>query len=126
HLSGRGIRIELYRGATGNVIEASDVVLSQAGTATQQAVGGGRPVSTYFPPEHRKKRMDDEQALMGDARLLLPTDPAAIAFETVRLLDDPAERARLGTIGKQRLGGPGTLAAVIAELCRDDPADART
>lgn len=125
HLSGRGIRIELYRGATGNVIEASDVVLSQAGTATQQALGLGKPVITFFPPEHRKKRMDDEQALMGESRLLLPPDPAAIAFETARLLEDPAERARLGAIGKQRLGGPGTLDAVIDELCRGDPADKR-
>lgn len=115
-LSGRGIRIELYRRAAGNVIEASDIIFSQAGTATQQALGLGKPVITYFPPEHRKKRMDDEQALMGEARILLPPDPVAIADEAVRLLHDPEERERLGKIGRQRLGGPGTMDAIVVEL----------
>lgn len=36
-LSGRGVVIRLYRQATENVIEASDIVFSQAGTATHQA-----------------------------------------------------------------------------------------
>lgn len=115
-LSGRGIRIALYRRAAGNVMEASDIVFSQAGTATQQALGLGKPVITYFPPEHRKKRMDDEQALMGEARLLLPPDPASIAGEAVRLLRDQNERERLGSIGKKRLGGPGTINAIAKEL----------
>lgn len=115
-LEGRGLYIELYRNAAGNVIEASDVLLSQAGTATQQALGLGKPVITFFPPQHRKKRMDDEQKLMGEARRLLPPDPALMAKEILRLLRDPDERERLGKIGRERLGGPGTLEAVLREL----------
>lgn len=115
-LCGPGFDVVLIKGATGNVIAASDIVLSQAGTATQQALGLGKPVITYFPPEHRSKRMRDEQALMGKARLLLPPDPATIAREAIRLLDDPEERSRLGEIGQTRLGGPGTLDAIISAL----------
>lgn len=118
-LEGRGLVIELFSGATGNVIAASDLVLSQAGTATQQALGLGKPVITYFPIQHRKKRMEDEQALMGEARLLLPPDPDLIAQGAARLLDDPVERERLGAIGRQRLGKQGTLAAIIAEFGKD-------
>jgi uncharacterized protein (TIGR03492 family) len=117
-LAGRGLHVNLFRAAAGNVMEASNIVLSQAGTATQQALGLGKPVITYYPPEHRKKRMDDEQALMGEARILLPPDPNMIARETIRLLRDSKERVRLGEIGRERLGGPGTLDAVIQELLK--------
>jgi len=115
-LNGDGIQLHLVRGAVGNLIAASDVVLSQAGTATQQALGLGKPVITFNRADNRKKRMRDEQALMGEARILTPPDAGAVATALTGLLGNPDERARLGAIGKARLGGPGTLAAVVADL----------
>lgn len=115
-LSGRGVVIRLYRQATENVIEASDIVFSQAGTATHQALGLGRPVITYLPQEHRKKRMNDEQALMGEARLLVQPDASLMARQAIDLLDNPSERQRLGQIGRERIGGTGTLEMAISEL----------
>lgn len=115
-LTCKGFNAHLVRGAVGNLIEASDVVLSQAGTGTQQALGLGKPVITFNRADNRKKRMDDEQALMGDARILTGPDAKSLADALRCLLADAGERKRLGEIGRKRLGGPGTLAAVVADL----------
>lgn len=111
-----GLNIVLVRGATGNVIEASHLLLSQSGTATQQALGLGRPVIAYHPEGHRAKRLKDEQALMGVSRILVPPRADDLARALVRLLRDPSERERLGRVGRTRMGGAGTMAAVLEEL----------
>jgi len=112
----KGFTVHLVRGAVGNLIEASDLVLSQAGTGTQQALGLGKPVITFNRADNRKKRMKDEQALMGDARILTGPDAKALADALRNLLADAGERRRLGDVGRTRMGGPGTLAAVLADL----------
>jgi uncharacterized protein (TIGR03492 family) len=117
-LSGDRLTLHLARGVVGNLIDASDLVLSQAGTGTQQALGLGKPAITFNRAGNRKKRMRDEQALMGEARSLMPEDADAVAAEIARLLRDPELRARLGALGKERMGGPGTIAAVIETLRR--------
>ncbi|KFL27679.1 hypothetical protein JP74_06265 [Devosia sp. 17-2-E-8] len=115
-LLGDGLTLHLATGVTGNLIEASDVVLSQAGTATQQALGLGRPVITFDRPDNRRKRMADEQALMGESRELVPQDATALATATARLLSDSAERARRGEIGAERLGPFGAAAKIVQRL----------
>ncbi len=125
-LSGEGLIVHLARGVVGNLVEGSDLVLSQAGTGTQQALGLGKPVITFNRAGNRKKRMRDEQALMGEARRLMPEDADAVAGEMAHLLSDPGLRARLGRIGRARLGGPGTIAAVIEALRQQDLPEAET
>jgi len=115
-LVGEDLVLNLATGVTGNLIEAGDVVLSQAGTATQQALGLGRPVITFDRADNRRKRMADEQALMGEARLLVPQDAHALAQATARLLADRDERARLGEIGAERLGPFGAAARIVERL----------
>jgi hypothetical protein len=39
-----------------------------------------------------------------------------IATTLQRLLDDPAERRRLGDIGRTRIGGPGAIDQIIAAI----------
>ncbi|AKR54410.1 hypothetical protein GCM10011321_24330 [Youhaiella tibetensis] len=115
-LVGEDLLLNLATGVTGNLIEAADVVLSQAGTATQQALGLGRPVITFDRADNRRKRMADEQALMGEARRLVPQDAHALAQATARLLADRDERARLGEIGAERLGPFGAAARIVERL----------
>jgi hypothetical protein len=105
--------VHVTRGATGNVIEGTDVVLSQAGTATIQALGLGRPVITFVNRRDRKSRVRDESALFGEARLVLPADADRLAATLEGLLDSPDERARLGEIGRARIGGSGAIHAII-------------
>jgi uncharacterized protein (TIGR03492 family) len=112
-LMGEGLMVHLATGVAGNLIEAADLVLSQAGTATQQALGMGKPVITFNRADNRKKRMADEQALMGEARILVENDPAALSAATLKLLTNAEERARLGAIGRERLGPSGAASKIV-------------
>src|SRR5690606_21685322 len=62
-LSDGDITIHMARGgALANLLAASDIVLSQAGTATVQALGSGRPAITFINERDRRSRFRDEQA----------------------------------------------------------------
>jgi hypothetical protein len=116
-LSDGTITINMLRGrAMGNALMQSDLVMSQAGTATVQALGLGRPVITMTNPQDRQSRFMDEQALFGEARLAVPDEPDRIALALNQLLASPDERRRLGDIGRQRIGGPGAIHAVLDAL----------
>jgi len=110
------LTLHLARGATGNLLHAADIVLSQAGTATVQAVGLGKPVITFRDPRERQSRFRAESALFGDARLATANDPAEIAEMLAGLLRDEGERLRRGAIGRQRIGGPGAIEIIIETL----------
>lgn len=112
------LAVHVARGAAGNVIEGADVVLSQAGTATIQALGLGRPVITFVNRRDRRSRVRDETALFGEARLVLPPDAGQLAATLERLLDDAPERLRLREIGQTRVGGPGAIHAIIDAIVR--------
>ena len=115
-LSGGSLTLHLSTGALGNIIEASDVVLSQAGTATWQAMGLGKPVVSFVMPGDRQKRLRDEALFTGEARILCPRDPVAVAGELSILLADPEERARRGRIGRLRMGPPGAIKSILKEI----------
>lgn len=116
-LSDGRLNVHLLRGrAMGNALYASDIVLSQAGTATVQALGLGKPVIHMTSPRDRQSRFLDEQKLFGDARIAVPGQPDLVAQALLALMSSAEERARLGDIGRQRIGGPGALDAVLAEL----------
>jgi uncharacterized protein (TIGR03492 family) len=111
------LKVRMARGsALGNLIEASDVVMSQAGTATVQAIGLGKPVIAFINPRDRRSRFADEQALFGAARVVVDADLDAVTQGLQRLLSDDAERAKLSAIGRQRIGGPGALDAIVREV----------
>jgi uncharacterized protein (TIGR03492 family) len=115
------LSVHVARGAVRNCIEASDLVLSQAGTATIQALGLGVPAITFTRSTDRMKRFLEENRLFGGARLLTSDDPAELARVTLKLLDDPAELAWLGVIGRQRIGEPGVIDKIIASVTVSAP-----
>ncbi len=120
------LTVHVGRGIAGNLIEGADVVLSQAGTATIQALGLGRPVLTFINRRDRRTRVRDESALFGEARLVLDPDVAIVAGALERLLDDPAERQRLGTVGQTRIGGPGAIDQIITAILDCGPGSGKT
>ena len=65
-----------------------------------------------------EKRMARNEALAGDARIFTPRDPDAMAAEVAKLLADPEDRARRGAIGRERMGPPGAIPAIIEELAK--------
>ena len=116
-LSDGDLTIHMARGsAMGDLLAASDLVLSQAGTATVQSLGLGKPVITFINPRDRRSRFTDEQMLFGEARIVVPPEAPAIGAALGNLLSDDDERRRLANIGRQRIGGPGAMAAIVDAL----------
>lgn len=116
-LSDGNLTVHMARGiAMGNLVEASDLVLSQAGTATIQSLGLGRPAITFINPRDRRSRFDDEQNLFGPARTVTEAKAADVAHALRELLTNSAERMRLAEIGRDRIGGPGAMDAIVAEI----------
>ena len=80
------------------------------------ALGLGKPVIYMTSPKDRQSRFEDEQRLYGEARIAVPGEAGAIAKALERLIDSPDERARLGAIGRERIGGAGAIDEVLAAL----------
>jgi len=116
-LDGR-VTMHLASGALGPVVSVSDVVLGQAGTANLQAIGLGRPVVSFHVEDATDRRRARNEALAGEARLFVDRDPDALAAALARLLADDAERQRRGAIGRERMGPPGAIDAIIAQLAK--------
>lgn len=116
-LSDGDLTIHMARGsAMGNLLAVSDLVLSQAGTATVQSLGLGKPAITFVNPRDRRSRFADEQMLFGEARTVVSAEGPAVGAALRRLLSDEEERRRLANIGRQRIGGPGAMQAIIDTL----------
>ena len=116
-LSDGCLTIHMARGsAMGNLLATSDVVMSQAGTATVQSLGLGKPVITFINPRDRRSRFTDEQMLFGEARTVVTPEAPAIGAALAKLLGDDEERRRLANVGRQRIGGPGAMQAIVEAL----------
>ncbi len=107
-------RLRPWTGALGGLFAEATVALGQSGTANEAAAACGLPVvalETDDAPRdawYRKR----QRGLLGEALLLVPDDPAAAAAELAALLEDAPRRARMGLVGRERMGGPGGAQAI--------------
>jgi len=108
--------LHLSGNVAGNLIEAADLVLGQAGTLTFQALGLGRPVISFMGIDDRAKRIADEKLLAGESRIFVSQDADELSAAISNLLQNKNERDRMGQIGKSRIGSTGTLKAVVADI----------
>lgn len=116
YLSDGELKLNLTSGVARNIINGSDMVLSQAGTLTQQALGLGKPVISFIEAQDRKKRIRDEKTLAGEARIFVSQDASELVQVINNLLENKKQRNRMGEIGKYRIGSTGTLATIIAYI----------
>jgi hypothetical protein len=113
--------IAAWSGPIGGILAGATIVIGQAGTANEAAAAGGVPVVALELSGDRRSgwyRMRQER-LLADAMLVVPGEPAAAAATVAALLSDPARLARMGAVGRERMGAPGgsrAIAAAIAEL----------
>lgn len=111
----------LLEGAFGDVLQAADVVVGLAGTANEQAAGLGKPVVAFPGPgvQFGPRFMRAQRLLLGDALAVAPPSPEGVAAEVRAILRDPARRARMAAVGRERMGPPGAadrMAAAIGRL----------
>ncbi|HEY6102653.1 MAG TPA: lipid-A-disaccharide synthase-related protein [bacterium] len=102
----------------GGALRRAAVVLGLAGTANEQAAALGAPVVAFAPRgaiQYTKTFLRLQHRLLGEA-LVPAADWEEAAELTVRLLRDADERARRGAVGKDRMGPPGGVPAIAAEL----------
>lgn len=102
----------------GGALRRATVVLGLAGTANEQAAALGVPVVAFAPRaavQYTEAFMRLQHRLLGDA-LVPAADWEAAAEWTARLLRHADERARRGAVGRERMGPPGGVPAIAAEL----------
>ena len=111
-------RLTGWRGDLGALLAASVAVVGQAGTANEQAAACGVPVVALDRAEGSSDRGGADwyrmrqRRLLGDALLLVPSQPAEAAAAIARLLDDPVRLRAMSDAGRARMGSPGGAAAI--------------
>lgn len=113
--------LRAWQGPLGAMLRRATIVLGQAGTANEAAAAMGIPVVAFAragearAPWYRMRQI----GLLGDALLVASADSEHAAAQVTELLNDPARRERMGSIGRARMGAPGASGAIatrIAEL----------
>jgi hypothetical protein len=106
--------LRAWTGPLGALLHGATLAIGQSGTANEAAAAEGVPVvalELHDAPRdawYRKRQM----GLLGDALLIVPGDPERAADAVAALLADGARRARMGAVGRERMGGPGGARAI--------------
>ncbi len=97
--------------AFGDMLMVSDVVLSCAGTATEQSAGYGKPTIMFYDNFGWSRGWFNRQKiLLGDnLKLFDRFGVSEISDEIVMLFNDTNERKRRGEIGKKMIEGIGSI-----------------
>ena len=117
-----GARIAGWSGDLGALLDASTIVLGQAGTANEQAAARGVPVVALDRAEGAGGRGGADwyrmrqRRLLGDALLLVPPDPNGAAAAIATLLDDPDRMRRMSEACRARRGERGGAVAIARAI----------
>lgn len=110
--------VRAWSGGVAALLRGASLVLGQAGTANEAAAAAGVPVLAVAS-EHRGERgwyRHRQAQLLGEALVTISDDALLAARQVGELLDDPARRARLGAIGRERMGPPGGGRRIAARI----------
>lgn len=110
-------RVWWLRGRFPAVLATAQAALGTAGTANEQAVGRGLPVVAFeVPPFFGRDYLRNQARLLGHGLLLSRPEPAAVAAQLERALQDGNVRALARAAGRERMGGPGASDALADDL----------
>ena len=113
----RGERVWLLNGRFSDVLNAADLVLSTAGTASEQAASLGKPVVAFaVPPLYTGAFLANQQRLLGAALTRCRAEPRALALELQTLWRDRARYQAAAEAGRTRMGGRGGAAAIATDI----------
>ncbi|MGF1567568.1 MAG: lipid-A-disaccharide synthase-related protein [Nodosilinea sp.] len=110
----------LTQDAFAESLHLADAVLATAGTATEQAVGLGKPVVTLPGPGPQFTPLfaEAQSRLLGPS-IILVTDPMAAGPALKTCLQDGPRLQQIAENGRRRMGPPGAgqqIAAVLHKL----------
>lgn len=109
-----------WRGAIGPLLSRVQLVIGQAGTANEAAAAAGVAVIAFERGGDKKTawyRMR-QHGLLGDALAVLPGAVEPGARGVLDLLHDDARRARMGAVGRERMGAPGGTRAIAKAIAQ--------
>ncbi|MBN1695318.1 hypothetical protein JW879_07960 [candidate division WOR-3 bacterium] len=107
-------KIDFLYGSFERIVKSSKLVISLAGTASEQALYLESPVIS-FPgrgAQNTKRRLKGQKKLLGDAFILLPYRPKKIAEKILEIIENKALLEELKEKGKQRAGESGGSRAI--------------
>lgn len=102
-------KIDLRYGSFADIVKNSELVISLAGTASEQALYLESPVIS-FPgsgAQNTKSRLKGQKKLLGDAFILLDYNPKKIADKIIELIDNKELMKQLKIKAKKRAGKSG-------------------
>jgi tetraacyldisaccharide 4'-kinase len=101
--------IDFITGAFIDILKNSVLVISLAGTATEQAVGLGIPVISFVGTgaQTTKRRLLGQKKLLGKSFKLMRYNPEDIADEIKKILMDEDLREEMRKSGRERMGTSG-------------------
>ena len=103
-----------WSGPLGALLHGATLAIGQSGTANEAAAAEGLPVVALELDDsprdawYRKRQM----GLLGEALRIVPGEPEQAAGAIAELLSDDVLRARMGAVGRERMGGPGGARAI--------------
>jgi uncharacterized protein (TIGR03492 family) len=106
--------LRTWNGPIGALLPGATLAIGQSGTANEAAAAQGIPVVALELDDaprdawYRKRQV----GLLGDALLVVPGEPSRGADMVAALLGDEVRRARMGAVGRERMGGPGGARAI--------------
>jgi uncharacterized protein (TIGR03492 family) len=112
------VALRAWRGSIGVLLRRVKLVIGQAGTANEAAAAAGVPVVAFELATDRKTawyRMR-QHGLLGEALTVLPADVNLAASGVLDLLDNDSRRARMGAVGRARMGPAGGAAAIARAI----------
>ena len=115
----RGERAWLVYDRFSEVLQAADLVLSTAGTASEQAASLGKPIVAFpVPPLYTAAFLANQQRLLGAALTLSQAEPRAVALELRVLWRTPARYQAAAEAGRAHMGERGGAAATATDILR--------
>ncbi|MFH1454152.1 MAG: lipid-A-disaccharide synthase-related protein [Armatimonadota bacterium] len=114
--------VYLTRGIFGDIITRAHIIMGQAGTANEQAVGLGKPVVAFSektPDGNLGWYRLRQKGLLGDALSVVDKDPVKIAGEVISILENPAKYEYMAKIGRERMGPPGGAKKIAQKVIQE-------
>ncbi len=117
-------RLSAWTGPLGTLLQASTLVIGQAGTANEQAAAHGLPVVALDVEPKGLRRLGAgegwyrmrQRRLLGDALALVSPQPEVAADQIATLLGDAPRLSRMRAAGIERMGPRGGARAIARAI----------